>query len=74
MNLNQSPILTSYTDTVMGSWTLSYDSLNLPVFGLVRAMSGASTARKFDAEEYIRHQSAEGETLPGGGCGGWLAG
>jgi deoxyribodipyrimidine photo-lyase len=30
---------------------------NRPVFGLVRAMSGASMARKFDAEEYIRHQS-----------------
>jgi len=28
-----------------------------PIFGLVRAMSGASMARKFDAEEYIRHQS-----------------
>ena len=27
---------------------------NRPVFGLVRAMSLASTARKFDAEEYIR--------------------
>jgi deoxyribodipyrimidine photo-lyase len=40
---------------------------NRPVFGLVRSMSGASTARKFDAEEYIRHQSAEGETHPGGG-------
>jgi deoxyribodipyrimidine photo-lyase len=33
---------------------------NRPIFGLVRAMSGASTARKFDAEEYIRLQSAEG--------------
>ena len=27
---------------------------NRPIFGLVRPMSGASTARKFDAEEYIR--------------------
>ena len=27
---------------------------NRPIFGLVRSMSGASTAKKFDAEEYIR--------------------
>ena len=27
---------------------------NRPVFGLVRSMTGASTARKFDAEAYIR--------------------
>jgi deoxyribodipyrimidine photo-lyase len=27
---------------------------NRPVFGLVRPMSGASIAKKFDAEEYIR--------------------
>ncbi len=47
---------------------------NRPVFGLVRAMSGASTARKFNADEYIRHQSAEGERLPGGIHGGWLVG
>jgi len=40
---------------------------NRPIFGLVRSMSGASTARKFDAEKYIRHQSAEGKTPPGGG-------
>ena len=31
---------------------------NRPIFGLVRAMSGASTARKFDAAEYIRSQNA----------------
>ncbi|HEY1257377.1 MAG TPA: deoxyribodipyrimidine photo-lyase [Terracidiphilus sp.] len=31
---------------------------NRPVFGLVRAMSGASTAKKFNAREYIRLQSA----------------
>jgi deoxyribodipyrimidine photo-lyase len=47
---------------------------NRPIFGLVRSMSGASTARKFDAEEYIRHQNAEGETLPGGGYSGRLVG
>jgi len=47
---------------------------NRPVFGLVRAMSGASTARKFDAEEYIRHQGAVGKTLPGGDSGGRLVG
>jgi deoxyribodipyrimidine photo-lyase len=29
---------------------------NRPVFGLVRPMSGASAAKKFDAEEYIRQQ------------------
>ena len=28
-----------------------------PVFGLVRTMTGASTAKKFDAESYIRQQS-----------------
>ena len=40
---------------------------NRPIFGLVRTMSGASAARKFDAEEYIRQQSAKGETLSDGG-------
>jgi deoxyribodipyrimidine photo-lyase len=29
---------------------------NRPVFGLVRTMTGASTAKKFDAAEYIRQQ------------------
>ena len=29
---------------------------NRPVFGLVRSMSGASTAKKFDARAYIRQQ------------------
>ncbi len=33
---------------------------NRPVFGLVRAMSGASAARKFDAKQYIRHHSPKG--------------
>jgi deoxyribodipyrimidine photo-lyase len=47
---------------------------NRPVFGLVRSMTGASTARKFDAEEYIRHQRVEGERLPGGIHGGRLVG
>ena len=37
---------------------------NRPIFGLVRPMSGASTAKKFDAEEYIR-QNGGGTT-----CGG----
>jgi len=45
---------------------------NRPVFGLVRSMSQASTARKFNAGEYIRRQSVEGEALPGGGKGGSL--
>jgi len=31
---------------------------NRPIFGLVRTMSGASSAKKFNAEEYIRNQSA----------------
>jgi len=35
---------------------------NRPIFGLVRPMSGTSTARKFDAKEYIRRQSEECET------------
>jgi deoxyribodipyrimidine photo-lyase len=30
---------------------------NRPIFGLVRPMSGASTAKKFDAGEYIRQHS-----------------
>ena len=30
---------------------------NRPVFGLVRPMTGASTAKRFDAETYIRQQS-----------------
>jgi deoxyribodipyrimidine photo-lyase len=33
---------------------------NRPVFGLVRPMSGASTAKKFDAEEYIRQNGGGG--------------
>ena len=32
---------------------------NRPLFGLVRAMSGVSLARKFDAAAYIRQQSAQ---------------
>ena len=32
---------------------------NKPVFGLVRPMSAASTARKFDAEKYIRQHGGE---------------
>jgi deoxyribodipyrimidine photo-lyase len=47
---------------------------NRPIFGLVRAMSGASTARKFDADEYIRQQNAEGQTLSGGSYSGRLVG
>jgi deoxyribodipyrimidine photo-lyase len=31
---------------------------NRPVFGLVRTMTGASTAKKFDAARYIRNNSA----------------
>jgi deoxyribodipyrimidine photo-lyase len=34
---------------------------NKPVFGLVRPMSGASTAKKFDAETYIRQQNWKGD-------------
>ena len=30
---------------------------NRPVYGLVRPMSGAAQARKFNAREYIRQQS-----------------
>ena len=37
-----------------------------PVFGLVRAMSGASMARKFNADEYVRQQRALSQTLPRG--------
>jgi len=33
---------------------------NRPVFGLVRAMTQASTAKKFDAEKYIRQHGAGG--------------
>jgi deoxyribodipyrimidine photo-lyase len=33
---------------------------NRPVFGLVRTMTGGSAAKKFDAERYIRLQTAEG--------------
>jgi deoxyribodipyrimidine photo-lyase len=32
---------------------------NRPVFGLIRPMSGASLARKFDAETYIRRHAAD---------------
>ncbi|MDR3792093.1 MAG: deoxyribodipyrimidine photo-lyase [Terracidiphilus sp.] len=32
---------------------------NRPVFGLVRPMTGASIARKFDAQEYIQQQGGE---------------
>ncbi len=32
---------------------------NRPIFGLVRPMSGASTAKKFDAEEYIRQNGGK---------------
>jgi deoxyribodipyrimidine photo-lyase len=31
---------------------------NRPVFGLVRTMTGASTAKKFDAAQYIRQRMA----------------
>lgn len=34
-----------------------------PVFGLVRSMSGASLAKKFDSEEYIRQNSGKGNRL-----------
>ena len=37
---------------------------NRPVFGLVRTMTGASFARKFDAEAYIRQNNNELLTLP----------
>ena len=33
-----------------------------PIFGLVRPMSGASTARKFDSDAYIRRHGGEGKT------------
>jgi len=36
---------------------------NRPVFGLIRPMSGASTARKFDAKTYIAHYSSSTATL-----------
>jgi len=38
---------------------------NRPVFGLVRSMMAASTAKKFDAERYIRQHGGEGEKLVG---------
>ena len=34
---------------------------NRPVFGLVRPMTGASTAKKFDAADYIRQNSGREE-------------
>jgi deoxyribodipyrimidine photo-lyase len=34
---------------------------NRPIFGLVRAMSGSATAKKFDAEKYILQHSGEGD-------------
>ena len=34
---------------------------NRPIFGLVRPMTGASTAKKFDAEGYIRQHGSNGE-------------
>jgi deoxyribodipyrimidine photo-lyase len=37
---------------------------NRPIFGLVRSMSGASTAKKFDAKEYIRQNGGRGCGLP----------
>jgi deoxyribodipyrimidine photo-lyase len=36
---------------------------NRPVFGLVRTMMGASTAKKFDAVSYIRQNGGKGEKL-----------
>ena len=35
---------------------------NRPVFGLVRTMTGASTAKKFDAARYIGQNGCQGET------------
>ena len=35
---------------------------NKPVFGLVRPMSGAATAKKFDAEAYIRQYGRKGNS------------
>jgi deoxyribodipyrimidine photo-lyase len=34
---------------------------NRPVFGLVRPMSGAAMAKKFDADAYIRQNGGEGD-------------
>jgi deoxyribodipyrimidine photo-lyase len=34
---------------------------NRPIFGLVRPMSGASTAKKFDAEAYMRQNGVAGD-------------
>ncbi|HSZ15605.1 MAG TPA: deoxyribodipyrimidine photo-lyase [Terracidiphilus sp.] len=36
---------------------------NRPVFGLVRPMSGASLAKKFDAKAYIRQNGGENDSL-----------
>ena len=36
---------------------------NRPIFGLVRPMSGASTAKKFDADAYIRQNGVKTESL-----------
>lgn len=36
---------------------------NRPIFGLVRPMSGASTAKKFDADAYIRQNGVKMESL-----------
>ncbi len=37
---------------------------NRPVFGLVRPMSGASIAKKFDADTYIRQQGRRAGAMP----------
>jgi len=36
---------------------------NRPIFGLIRPMSGASTAKKFDSKAYIAQNGGETETL-----------
>ena len=36
---------------------------NRPIFGLVRPMSGASTAKKFDSKAYIAQHGASSATL-----------
>ena len=36
---------------------------NRPIFGLVRSMSGASTAKKFDSDAYIHHNKIRTESL-----------
>jgi deoxyribodipyrimidine photo-lyase len=38
---------------------------NRPIFGLIRPMSGASTAKKFDAEKYIRQHGGDANHPPG---------